>query len=345
MRSSAVMTVAFAIALFSPRTATPAHAALLQSSPVQTQRPAYALVLHGGAGTISRATMTPELERQYRATLTDALLAGHRVLDRGGSSLDAIEAAIHIMEDSPLFNAGKGAVFTSEGKNELDASIMDGSTLRAGAVAGVMHIKSPISLARMVMEKSPHVMMVGAGAEAFAQQNGVELVPESYFFTQRRWDDLQKAKAAEKKTGDEFKDAKFGTVGVVALDRAGRLAAGTSTGGMTNKRWGRVGDAPIIGAGTYANAHCGVSATGHGEFFIRNNVASDICARAEYLRESIDQAAKYVVMDKLVKQGGEGGVIAMDDRGNWTMPFNSSGMYRGHIGADGKPSVWIYRDE
>jgi L-asparaginase / beta-aspartyl-peptidase len=345
MRHTIITTIALAISMIGASTATPAHAALLQSSPASTERPAFALVLHGGAGTISRTTMTPELERQYRATLTDALLAGHRVLERGGHSLDAIEAAIHIMEDSPLFNAGKGAVFTSEGKNELDASIMDGSTLRAGAVAGVMHIRSPISLARMVMEKSPHVMMVGAGAEAFAQQNGVELVPESYFFTQRRWDDLQKAKAAEKKEGEEFRDAKFGTVGVVALDRAGRIAAGTSTGGMTNKRWGRVGDAPIIGAGTYANARCGVSATGHGEFFIRNNVASDICARAEYLREPIDQAAKYVVMEKLVKQGGEGGVIAMDDRGNWTMPFNSSGMYRGHIGADGKPSVWIYRDE
>jgi beta-aspartyl-peptidase (threonine type) len=322
-----------------------AHAALLQSSPAPAQKPAFAMVLHGGAGTISRATMTPELEKQYRATLTDALQAGYKVLNGGGSSLDAIEAAIHIMEDSPLFNAGKGAVFTHEGRNELDAAIMDGATLQAGSIAGVTHIRNPISLARLVMEKSPHVMMVGAGAEAFAEQNGVTLVPDSYFFTQRRWDDLQKAKAAEEKKGEEFHDTKFGTVGVVALDRAGHLAAGTSTGGMTNKRWGRVGDAPIIGAGTFANAHCAVSGTGHGEFFIRNNVASDICARVEYLHETLDQAARYVVLDKLVKQGGEGGVIALDDRGGWTMPFNSTGMYRGQIGVDGKASVWIYKDD
>ncbi len=339
------MTRFFTLFLAAPLLAAADASVYAQAAPASPARAPFALVLHGGAGTISRATMTPELEKEYRAALTQALVAGHQVLAGGGSSLDAIEAAIHIMEDSPLFNAGKGAVFTSAGKNELDASIMDGSTLHAGSVAGVMHVRHPISLARLVMEKSPHVMMVGSGAEAFGQQNGVELVPESYFFTQRRWDDLQRVQAAEKKGDDAPRDAKFGTVGVVALDRAGRLAAGTSTGGMTNKRWGRVGDAPIIGAGTYANARCAVSGTGHGEFFIRNNVASDICARAEYLRETLEQAATHVVMDKLVRQGGEGGVIAMDDRGNWTMPFNSSGMYRGHIGEDGKPQVWIYRDE
>ncbi|MEO5510325.1 MAG: isoaspartyl peptidase/L-asparaginase [Longimicrobiales bacterium] len=318
---------------------------MLQSAPPPAKKPAFALVVHGGAGTISRTTMTPDMETQYRTALTEALQAGYRVLNGGGSSLDAIEAAIRTMEDSPLFNAGKGAVFTNDGKNELDAAIMDGSTLQAGSIAGVMHVKNPISLARMVMEKSPHVMMIGAGAEAFAQENGVTLVPEGYFFTQRRWDDLQKAKAAEAKKGGEFHDAKFGTVGVVALDRAGHLAAGTSSGGMTNKRWGRVGDVPIIGAGTFANAHCAVSGTGHGEYFIRNNVASDICARVEYLHETLDAAARHVVMDKLVKQGGEGGVIAMDDKGGWTMPFNSSGMYRGQIGVDGKASVWIYKDD
>jgi beta-aspartyl-peptidase (threonine type) len=270
------------------------------------------------------------------------------VLEANGSALDAVVAAIRIMEDSPLFNAGKGAVFTADGKNELDAAIMDGTGLRAGAVAGVTHVKNPITLARRVMDASPHVMLTGAGAEAFAKQQGLELVEESYFFTQSRWDALQRAKQAEARppTGlrDDEGDRKFGTVGAVALDRQGRMAAGTSTGGMTNKRWGRVGDAPIIAAGTYANARCGVSATGHGEYFIRNVVAYDICARMEYRGETLEQAARYVVMEKLVAQQGEGGVIAMDAYGNYTMPFNSSGMYRGRIGRDGVPEVAIFRE-
>jgi beta-aspartyl-peptidase (threonine type) len=304
------------------------------------------MVIHGGAGTIERGSLTPEREREYHATLTEALRAGHAVLAGGGAALDAVEAAIRVLEDSPLFNAGKGAVFTAEGRNELDAAIMDGTGLRSGAVAGVTHVRNPINLARRVMEASPHVMLTGAGAEEFARTQGMELVDESYFFTQSRWDALQRAKQAERRAPGAAASAgegKFGTVGAVALDRQGRLAAGTSTGGMTNKRWGRVGDAPIIGAGTYANARCGVSATGHGEFFIRNVVAYDICARVEYRGETLEEAARWVVMEKLVAQKGEGGVIAMDAYGNYTMPFNSSGMYRGHIGRDGVPATAIYR--
>ncbi|HEX6939934.1 MAG TPA: isoaspartyl peptidase/L-asparaginase, partial [Longimicrobiales bacterium] len=263
------------------------------------------IAIHGGAGTIRRGDMTPELEQAYRAKLEEALRAGYAILEKGGTSLDAVVAAIVVMEDSPLFNAGKGAVFTSEGKNELDAAIMDGATLRAGAVAGVTRVKNPIRLARAVMEHSPHVMLAGAGAEAFAGEQGLELVDPSYFFTQHRWDALQRAKAEAAGTpvsrpdGPQAffpDDRKFGTVGAVALDRHGNLAAGTSTGGMTTKRWGRIGDSPIIGAGTYANnASCAVSATGHGEYFIRNVVAHDICARVEYGGQTLEEAANYVV--------------------------------------------------
>jgi beta-aspartyl-peptidase (threonine type) len=322
----------------------------------------FKLVVHGGAGTILKANMTPEREAAYRAALTQALQTGHGVLKNGGSSLDAIEATIKVLEDSPLFNAGKGAVFTSEGTNELDASIMDGATLKAGAVAGVKRIKNPISLARLVMEKSPHVMMVGEGAEIFARQNGVEWVDPKYFYTEERWKQLEDAKKKEKqqndpatkpdsgkpdrKTGSLISDdKKFGTVGAVALDKNGNLAAGTSTGGMTNKKFGRVGDAPIIGAGTYANNRtCAVSATGHGEFFIRSVVAHDISALMEYRGMSLKEAADMVVMNKLVKLGGEGGIIAIDKDGNVAMPFNSAGMYRGYIDADGKVVVEIYKE-
>ena len=322
-------------------------------APVPVPVPNWGMVIHGGAGTIARASLSAEGEREYRAVLDQALRAGHGVLAGGGSALDAVEAAIHVMEDSPLFNAGRGAVFTAEGRNELDAAIMDGTGLRAGAVAGVTRVRNPISLARRVMEASPHVMLTGAGAEAFAREQQLELVDESYFFTQSRWDALQRAKQAEARAPTGALDAadaadaaerKFGTVGAVALDRQGRLAAGTSTGGMTNKRWGRVGDVPIIGGGTYASDRCGVSATGHGEYFIRNVVAYDICARMAYRGETLDQAARYVVMEKLVAQQGEGGVIAMDAYGNYTMPFNSSGMYRGYIGRDGVPSTAIFRE-
>ncbi len=341
------------------------------------------IAIHGGAGTIRRGAMTPEMEQAYRAKLEEALRAGYAVLEQGGASLDAVVAAITILEDSPLFNAGKGAVFTSEGTNELDSSIMDGATLRAGAVAGVKTVKNPILLARAVMEKSPHVMMAGAGAEAFAAEQGLELVDPQYFFTQSRWDALQRARAQEGDRpvlrDDEAEgagadgdaadagaralgtagsapgsgahdvafpdDYKFGTVGAVALDRHGNLAAGTSTGGMTNKRWGRIGDSPVIGAGTYAsNESCAVSATGHGEFFIRNVVAYDICARMRYLGLSLREAADQVVMQRLVEQGGEGGVIAIDRKGNIAMPFNTEGMYRGYIDRDGNVVVRIYKD-
>jgi L-asparaginase / beta-aspartyl-peptidase len=329
------------------------------------ERRAFRLVVHGGAGTILRDSLTPELEKAYRDKLSEALLAGHNILKSGGAGLDAIEATIRILEDSPLFNAGKGAVFTSEGANELDSSIMDGATLKAGAVAGVKHIKNPISLARLVMEKSPHVLMVREGAEAFAKQSGVELVDPKYFYTERRWKELEHAKEKEKEEGKKkdstreatpakpsgnranggASDHKFGTVGAVALDRAGNLSAGTSTGGMTNKRFGRVGDSPLIGAGTYANNKtCAVSATGHGEYFIRSVVAYDISALMEYRGLSLKDAANTVVMDKLVKLGGEGGVIAIDKDGNIAMPFNSAGMYRGYVMEDGKVVVEIYKD-
>lgn len=320
-----------------------------------------AIAIHGGAGTITKSSMTPEVEKQYRDELTEALLAGYTVLKNGGSSLDAIESAIHVMEDSPLFNAGKGAVFTHEGTNELDAAIMDGSTLKAGAVAGLKHIKNPISLARLVMEKSPHVMMVGSGAESFALSQGMDTVPQSYFYTERRWQSLQRALEEDKKLEDSLKRGKkinellpspetpghkYGTVGCVALDNRGMLAAGTSTGGLTDKRYGRVGDSPIIGAGTYANnATCAVSATGTGEYFIRSVVAHDISALMEYKGMSVQDAADEVVMKKLVAMQGDGGVIAMDHNGNIAMPFNTEGMYRAYINKDGKPVVLIYKDE
>ncbi len=317
----------------------------------------FRLAIHGGAGTIDRAKMTPEKEAAYRADLERALRMGHAILAKGGSSVDAVEATLRVLEDSPLFNAGKGAVFTHDGRNELDASIMDGATGKAGAVAGVRRVRNPISLARLVMEKSPHVLMVGAGAETFAREHGVKLASPKYFWTEHRWKQLQEAKRKELEERAKGRSSavvspvpdsegyKFGTVGAVALDRAGNLAAGTSTGGMTNKRFGRVGDSPIIGAGTYANnATCAVSATGHGEYFIRSVVGYDISALMEYRGMSVADAANEVVMKKLVERGGEGGVIAMDRAGNIAMPFNSTGMYRGWIDADGKVTVSIYRE-
>jgi len=317
-------------------------------SQVAASAPSFAMVIHGGAGTILRQNMTAEMEKAYIDTLTIALRTGYQILARGGSSLDAVEATIRVMEDSPLFNAGKGAVFTSEGTNELDASIMDGRTLAAGSVAAVQHVRNPISLARLVMEKSPHVMMVGSGAEEFAKSQRVKLVPPHYFWTERRWRSFEAAKAradSGKTTAVPWEERKFGTVGAVALDKAGNLAAGTSTGGTSMKRFGRVGDAPIIGAGTYANnLSCAVSGTGDGEFFIRNNVAADICARLRYSGVSIQKAADDVVMKELVAQRGEGGVIAMDRKGNIATPFNSAGMYRGWVTSDGKITVKIYKE-
>ena len=314
------------------------------------------IVIHGGAGVISRGSLTPEREKEYRAKLEEALLAGYKLLEQGRSSLDAIEAAIRIMVDSPLFNAGKGAVFTNEGKNELDASVMDGKTLGAVSVAGLRKIKNPITLARTVMEKSPHVMMVGQGAEKFAVEQGFELVDEKYFFTEQRWEGLQRVLKEEQQKGkspghsselpaSRKDENRFGTVGAVALDKDGNLAAGTSTGGMTNKRFGRVGDAPIIGAGTYANnATCAVSATGWGEYFIRLGVARDISALMEYRALPVQQAADIVIKQKLQNMGADGGVIVIDKFGNIGISFNSEGMYRAYMNVDGKPVVQIYKD-
>lgn len=309
------------------------------------------LVIHGGAGTINRGDMTPELETAYRSTLETALRTGHKLLKEGRPSVDAVEAAIRVMEDSPLFNAGKGAVFTHNGTNELDAAIMDGRTMKAGAVAAVTIIRNPISAARAVMERSPHVMLIGKGAELFATAQGLEVVDPSYFWTERRWKQLQKAlvDASAPKSGEvnpAGPDRKFGTVGAVALDAEGHLAAGTSTGGMTDKMYGRVGDTPVIGAGTYASDQsCAVSATGHGEFFIRYTVARDIAARMELAHMTVEGAANHVVMKALPEAGGTGGVIALDRKGNYAMPFNTTGMYRGVIGPDGAPHVWIYSNE
>lgn len=308
------------------------------------------LAVHGGAGTIDRRNMTPEREREYRAGLQGALTTGYEILKRGGSSLDATEAAVRVLEDDPHFNAGKGSVFTSAGTNEMDAAIMDGKTLAAGAVASLKHIKNPISLARLVMEKSGHVMMDSEGAEAFAKENGIELVDQKYFFTQDRWDALQKIKAAEKSrtsgVGKAFlitDQDRHGTVGAVALDQNGNLAAATSTGGTTNKRPGRIGDTPVIGAGTYANnATCAVSATGDGEYFIRATVARDVSALMEYRGMSLNDAAQ-AALDKVAKLGGTGGLIAIDRQGNITLPFNTAGMYRGYVDPNGKFVVEIYK--
>src|SRR4029077_14754872 len=301
-----------------------------------------ALAIHGGAGTIEPSSMTPERERAYRAGLERALSAGYEILKSGGSSLDAAEAAVRVLEDDPHFNAGKGSVFTSAGTNEMDAAIMDGKTLAAGAVAVLKHVKNPISLARLVMEKSGQVMMDGEGAEAFAKENGIELVDAKYFFTQERWDALQKMKAAEKhRTGRAGKafvitdQDRHGTVGAVALDRNGNLAAATSTGGTTNKRPGRVGDTPVIGAGTYADdATCAVSATGDGEYFIRATAARDMSALMECRSMSLKDAAQ-TALDKVAKLGGTGGLVAIDRQGNVALPFNTSGMYRGYVDPDG----------
>jgi len=296
----------------------------------------WAIVIHGGAGTISREKMVPGMDAEYRTALSEALETGKKILAGGGSALDAVEKTIRVMEDNPLFNAGKGAVFTHDGKNELDAAIMDGSTLAAGSVACVADIRNPISAARKVMTNSPHVMLTGAGASQFAREQGLDIVPPSYFYTERRFNELQEI----------LKNEKNGTVGCCALDKSGNLAAGTSTGGMANKRYNRVGDAPIIGAGTYANNNtCAVSATGHGEFFIRWTVAHDISALMEYKGLSLKEASELVVNDKLVKAGGSGGVICVDKAGNISMPFNSAGMFRGFATSEGKEGIFIYKDE
>lgn len=305
------------------------------------------LVIHGGAG-VERKDFSAEEERAARAALTEALCRGHAELMAGKPALDAVTAAITVLEDDPSFNAGRGAVFTHDGKNELDSSLMDGATLRAGAVAGVHTIRNPILLARAVMEHSPHVMMVGEGAEMFAAEQKIPQVDPAYFRTDKRWQQLQRA-LKEEAAGQAHADLEtakhFGTVGAVALDRDGKLAAGTSTGGMTNKRYGRVGDSPIIGAGTYADARCAVSGTGWGEYYIRLSVAHEICARMQYLGETPAQAGEDVVVKRIPELGGDGGAIVLSADGRAAMPFNTEGMYRGWIGADGVPHVAIFADE
>ena len=299
------------------------------------------IAIHGGAGVITRSSMSDEDEQSYRAELGRALDAGYAVLDSGGSSLDAVTAAVRILEDSPLFNAGKGAVFNHEGINELDASIMDGRTLQAGAVAGVRHVRNPIDLARLVMDRSPHVLLSGAGAEEFALEQGIALVPRDYFHTDRRWKQLEKARTGERHSAAEI--GYFGTVGAVALDRAGNLAAATSTGGMTNKRWGRVGDSPLIGAGNYAdNASCAVSATGSGEYFIRTVLGHEISSLMKYRGLSAEEAAREAVHGTLQRIGGEGGVIVVDHEGNIALDFNTEGMFRGARDSKGRRDILIY---
>jgi len=308
------------------------------------------LAIHGGAGTIERSNMTPEKEREYRGGLERALNAGYEILNRGGSSLDATEAAVRVLEDDPRFNAGRGSVFTSAGTNEMDAAIMDGKTLKAGAVGSLKHIKNPITLARLVMEKSPHLMLDSAGAEAFAKANGIELVNQKYFFTQERWDALQKVKAAEKhRTSGAGKilvitdQDRHGTVGAVALDKDGNLAAATSTGGTTNKLPGRIGDTPVIGAGTYANNQtCAVSCTGDGEYFIRAVAAHQVSALMKYRAMTLQDAAQ-TALDSVKQLGGTGGLIAIDGNGDIALPFNTNGMYRGYVDPNGKFVVEIYR--
>jgi beta-aspartyl-peptidase (threonine type) len=301
----------------------------------------FAIAIHGGAGTLPRSAMSPEQEKQYRAGLDTALDAGYQVLEKNGTSLDATIAAVRVLEDNPLFNAGRGAVLNANGEAELDASLMDGRTLSAGAVSGLQHVRSPIELARLVMDKSPHVMLVGAGAEEFAKLQGVEMVPNDYFVTPVR--KMQLERLLRGATPKENDLVAFGTVGAVALDAQGNLAAATSTGGMTGKRWGRVGDSPIIGAGTYANnASCAVSATGHGEYFIRTVVAHDICAQVEYLGIPLAKAAANVLA-KMKGLGGNGGVIAIDPQGEVVLDFNSEGMFRGMRTSQGRREVAIYR--
>ncbi len=328
--------------------------------------PRWSLVVHGGAGVIERASLTPEVEAQYRAAMQRALATGGAILDRGGSSLDAVESVIREMEDDPLFNAGRGAVFTAEGRNELDASIMDGRNRGAGAVAGLTRTRHPISAARTVMERSRHVMLIGEGAEAFARSQNLEEVDPSYFFTERRWQQLEQnlrtnnlpipQRPANLPSSPHAQlmypdDHQFGTVGVVALDSSGNIAAGTSTGGTTAKRWGRVGDAPILGAGTYAqNGVCGVSATGTGEFFIRVGVARDICARMEFRHETAQAAADAVIAEVGATTGndgavGDGGVIVLDGRGGVAWAINTPGMYRASQSSGGQPVVQIFADE
>ena len=327
----------------------------IKSTDEQEQTNEFAIIIHGGAGTILKKNMTPEKEAAYKAKLEEAIKIGYNILKNGGTSLDAVEKTIHVMENSPLFNAGKGAVFTNAETNEMDASIMTGNDLNAGAVAGVANIKNPISAARKVMTNSNHVLLSGKGASTFAKEQGLEIVDPSYFFTERRFKSLQKIKDKEKTELDhdeksafydaDIKNAKFGTVGCVALDKYGNITAGTSTGGMTNKRWNRIGDSPIIGSGTYANnSTCGVSSTGWGEYFIRAQVAHDISAQMDYQNKSLKEATTDVIQNKLTKLGGTGGVVALDKNGNMSFEFNTAGMYRASMNDKGELVLKIYKE-
>nr|WP_321221494.1 isoaspartyl peptidase/L-asparaginase [uncultured Psychroserpens sp.] len=329
--------------------------ALEISEEKENKKAEFAIIIHGGAGTILKKNMTPEKEAAYKAKLEEAIRVGYDILKNGGSSLDAVEKTINIMEDSPLFNAGKGAVFTNAETNELDASIMDGKTLNAGASAGTTTVRNPINLARLIMDKSPHVMMAGLGAETYAKEQGLTMVDPSYFYTESRFNSLQRAIEREKVELDhddkqafydpEIKDSKFGTVGCAALDKNGNLAAGTSTGGMTNKRYGRVGDAPIIGAGTYANNNsCAVSSTGWGEYFIRAMVAHDISALMQYKGLTLKEAAHEVIQNKVPQLGGDGGIVAVDKYGNMVAEFNTAGMYRATMNDKGELVIGIYKN-
>ncbi|WP_242928906.1 isoaspartyl peptidase/L-asparaginase family protein [Pontibacter vulgaris] len=305
----------------------------------------FSIAIHGGAGTITPASMTPELEHAYKTDLANALEAGHRILNEGGSALDAVEKSVLLLENSPLFNAGRGSVFTKDGKHEMDAAIMCGDTLAAGAVAGVRSIRNPVVLAKAILEHSDHVFMSGYGAEEFARKYKVAFEPEEYFYTAQRYKQWRDVRDTDLFILDHTVEKKFGTVGAVALDKAGNLAAATSTGGMTNKNYNRIGDTPIIGSGTYANnATCAISCTGHGEFFIRAVVAYDISCLIEYKGYTLQQACEKVVLDKLVKFGGEGGLVAVDAHGNVALPFNSEGMYRGSKVNNNEAYIGIYKE-
>ncbi|MDA9069678.1 isoaspartyl peptidase/L-asparaginase [Arenitalea sp.] len=316
----------------------------------ESEKVEFSIIIHGGAGSIRRDNMSEEKETEYRQKLEEAIRVGYIILENGGTSLDAVQNTINILEDSPLFNAGKGAVFTHEGVNEHDASIMEGKTLNAGASAGTKTVKNPINLARAVMDNSPHVMLSREGAETFAAEQGLEIVEPSYFSTEKKLKSLKRVKASENNKVASFYDAdlqdsKFGTVGCAALDKHGNLVAGTSTGGMTNKRWGRIGDSPIIGAGTYANNNtCAVSSTGWGEFFIRGMVAHDISALMEYKGLTLKEAAHLVIQKKLPELGGDGGIVAIDKNGNMVMEFNTQGMFRATMNDKGELYIGMFKD-
>ena len=347
LSSSGILTVALSLGLYTAKAL---------AAPAIANDNKIAIAIHGGAGTIKQSNFTPEKEKLYRAKLQEAVETGYAILDKGGSSLDAVTAAINVLENAPMFNAGIGSVYTHDETHQLDASIMDGKTRQAGAVAGVEKIKNPIDLARLVMEKSVHVMLSGEGAEQFAVSQGMALVDNKLFDTEHRLEALKRAKEKMKKAKAANKDYqaahqtlptefKVGTVGAVALDKNGNIAAGTSTGGMTNKRFGRIGDAPVIGAGTFAeNESCAVSATGHGEYFIRYNVAADICARVKYQGKTIEQAGNQVIHQVLLPAGGTGGVIIVDTKGNIHMPFNTKGMYRGSKSSTKPTYVGIFSE-